>query len=237
MRTIAVISRKGGVGKTTLSVNLAVSAWRAGLRTMLADLDGQRSAALWSRARAGSGPAVVATTVGKLFPLWCAAENSGCDLVVLDTPAGDHEDMLSAIRLADLCVLVARPNAFDVDAVRHSINLVRQLDKPSLVVLNQAPARRQGQERESVCTAAADLRAAGVRLCEIGLRYRAAFPASAAHGLSVEELEPSSPGAREIAGVWDQVWELLQERRGGPPPGFLAAGPAISRDFELPARF
>ncbi len=233
MRTVAVISRKGGVGKTTLSVNLAVSAWRAGLKTVLTDLDAQRSAALWGRARAESGPAVVATTVGKLFPMWCAAENSGCDLMVLDTPAGDHEDMLPAIRLADLCILVCRPNSFDVDALRHSVDLVRQLDKPSLVVLNQAPSRRLGQERDSVCTAAADLRASGVRLAEVGLRYRAAFPTSAARGLSVGELDAESPGAREIAGVWGQVWSMLGHGRGAPPPGCLPAGPAVVRELGL----
>ncbi len=233
MRTLAVISRKGGVGKTTLSVNLAVSAWRAGLKTVLADLDAQRSAALWGRARVETGPAVVATTVGKLFPMWCAAENSGCDLMVLAAPAGDHEDMLPAIRLADLCVLVCRPNSFDVDALRHSIDLVRNLDKPSLVVLNQAPSRRQGHELESVCTAAADLRASGVRLAEVGLRYRAAFPASAARGMSIGELDASSPGAREIAGVWEQIWSMIGDGRPAPLPGCLPAGPAIVRELGI----
>ena len=72
MRTLAVISRKGGAGKTTLSTSLAVSAWRAGLRTVLVDLDPQRSAALWGRTRSTPGPAVVSTTAGKLFPVWSA---------------------------------------------------------------------------------------------------------------------------------------------------------------------
>ncbi|HEY5412235.1 MAG TPA: ParA family protein [Caulobacteraceae bacterium] len=234
MRTLAVLSRKGGVGKTTLSLSLAVGAWRAGLRTVLVDLDPQRSAALWGRVRARPGPAVISTTAGKLFPVWSAAENSGCELMLLDTPAGGEDETLQAIQLADLCLLVCRPNRFDIDALQSSIDLVRQLNKPNLVVLNQAPSRRLGHEPESVCRAARELRAAGVRLADTGLRYRAAFPASAALGLSIEELDPSCPGSKEVAGVWAQVWPMLQAGPGPATPGRLAAGSAVIGEFGLP---
>ena len=75
MRTLAVISRKGGVGKTTLSVNLAMAAYDCGLKTLVADLDSQRSAQAWAAARTVPGPAVVATTAGKVFPVWSSAVN------------------------------------------------------------------------------------------------------------------------------------------------------------------
>lgn len=211
MRTLAVISRKGGAGKTTLATSLAVSAWRAGLKTILVDLDPQRSAALWGRTRQTPGPAVISTSAGKLFPAWSAAENAGCELMVLDTPAGGEDEALQALRLADLCLLVCRPNFFDLDALQHSIALARRFDKPSLVVLNQAPPRRLGQEPEIVGHAIAELSAQGARLASMGLRHRIGFPASAASGLSIEETHPSGAGAHEIAGVWAQVWELLQQ--------------------------
>ncbi len=210
MRTLAVISRKGGAGKTTLSTSLAVSAWRAGLKTVLVDLDPQRSAALWGRTRTTSGPAVVSATAGKLFPVWSAAQNSGCELMLLDTPASGEDETLQAVRLADLCLLVCRPNFFDMDALLSSIDLVRRQGKTGMVVLNQAPPRRLGQESEAVNRAISELQAHGAQLAETGLRSRAAFPAAAARGISVEEIDPDRPAAREIAGVWAQTWKLLQ---------------------------
>ena len=61
MKVIGVLSRKGGVGKTTLAIHLAVLAQRAGLRTLLVDLDPQRSAASWWRAREAETPQLVET--------------------------------------------------------------------------------------------------------------------------------------------------------------------------------
>ncbi len=228
MRTLAVISRKGGAGKTTLSTSLAVSAWRAGLKAILVDLDPQRSAALWGRTRAAQGPAVVSTTAGKLFPVWSAADNAGCDLMLLDTPAGGEDETLQAVRMADLCLLVCRPNFFDIDALQQSIDLVRRQGKSHLVVLNQAPPRRLGQESEAVGRAIAELQSQGARIAETGLRQRAAFPAAAARGISVEEIDPNRPGAREVAGVWAQVWKLLQASRIPPQarrPGTVRSKP------------
>ena len=228
MQTLAVISRKGGVGKTTLSVNLAAAAHHAGLKTVLADLDGQRSAMAWAKVRAASGPAVLETTAGKLFPLWSAAANAGCELMILDTPASGEAETLQALRLADLCLLVSRPNYFDVAALGRSVELLRQFDRPGLIVLNQAPARRLGRESEVVQTAVRALDRTGLPLARMGLRHRAIFPASSARGLSVQELDPESLAAQEVAGVWSQVRDMLgAAHAGAPPPGVLPAVSAI----------
>jgi len=236
MRTLAVISRKGGVGKTTVSLNLAVAAHQAGLKTVIADLDAQRSAMAWARMRTLAGPAVVETSGGKLFTLWSAASHSGCELMVIDTPASAEAETLQALRLADLCLIVSRPNYFDVSALARSIELLRQFDKPGLIVLNQAPSRRLGVEPESVLKAVKALRLTGVPLSQMGLRLRAAFPASTALGLSVGELEPEGPAAREVAGVWTQVRALLDQPRASPlHPGALSAGPGSHGDLGLPA--
>ena len=236
MQTLAVISRKGGVGKTTLSVNLAVAAHEAGLKTVLADLDGQRSAIAWAKVRKTPGPAVLETTAGKLFPLWSAAANAGCELMILDTPASGEPETLQALRLADLCLLISRPNFFDVSAIGRSVELLRQFDRPGLIVLNQAPSRRLGQETEAVRRAVAALGQTGLPLARIGLRSRAIFPASSALGLSAREMDPASVAAREVEGVWAQLREMLRTAHvGAPPPGALAATSQIQSQAGLSA--
>jgi chromosome partitioning protein len=230
------MSRKGGVGKTTLSVNLAAAAHAAGLKTVLVDLDGQRSARAWAKRRRRSGPAVLETTAGKLFPLWSAAANAGCDLMILDTPAGGEAEAIQALRLADLCLLVSRPNYFDVAALERTVELVRQFDRAGLIVLNQAPPRRMGRESDAVENAVVALGRSGLPLARMGLRHRSLFPASAAKGLAAQELDRESLAAREVLGVWAQVREMLQTAHAGaPPPGVLPAASAIQGQAGLSA--
>ncbi len=93
-----------------------------------------------------------------------------------------------------------------------------------------------GLEPDSVLKAVKALRLTGVPLSQMGLRLRTAFPASTALGLSVDELEPGGPAAREVAGVWTQVQALLDQPRVSPMhPGALGAGAGSHVELGLPA--
>lgn len=209
MKTLAVISRKGGAGKTTLSVNLAITAHLAGLKVMLADIDAQRSASDALRARNGDGPVLAEINAGKLFSTQVQAQHGDYDALVIDTPASPEADVLQAINCADLCVLVCRPTFLDIASVVRSAEAVRRLGKKGLIVLSQAPSRRNGIEPPAVVKAAEALRFTGMPLAPIGLRARAAFQQSVAHGRSVCEWEPGSAAAEEISRLWDLIAPML----------------------------
>lgn len=212
MKTLAVISRKGGAGKTTLSVNLAITAHLAGLRIMLADIDPQRSASDALRARSSEGPALSEINAGKLFSTQVQAQNADFDALVIDTPASPEADVLQAINCADLCVLVFRPTFLDIASVVRSAEAVRRLGKKGMIVLNQAPSRRNGVEPPAVLKAAEALRFTGMPLASVGLRARAAFQQSIAHGRSVCEWDPGSPAAEEISRLWALLAPMLLGR-------------------------
>ena len=104
MRTIAVIGRKGGSGKTTVAVHLAIGLHLRGRRTVMADIDPQHSAVEVLRARQGDGPLVVASAGSKLFTLQVDMARAGNDAMVIDTPAVLEEEVAQAVVLADLAL-------------------------------------------------------------------------------------------------------------------------------------
>lgn len=209
MKTLAVISRKGGAGKTTLAVNLAITAHLSGLRTMVADIDPQRSASDALRARNGEGPVLAEINAGKLFSTQVQAQHATFDALVIDTPAAPESDVLQAINCADLCVLVCRPTFLDIASLVRSAEAVRRLGKKGVIVLSQAPSRRNGVEPPSVLKAAEALRFTGMPLAAVGLRARTTYQQSIAHGRSVCEWEPRSAAAEEISRLWTLIAPML----------------------------
>ena len=209
MKTIVVTSRKGGVGKTTVAVNLALAAYATGARVLLADIDPQRSATDSLKARTRPGPSLVETSAGKLFQLHMAAGREGVDLLVIDTPSTPEAEVALAMNIADLCMLVSRPNFLDVASVVRSSEAVRRLGRTGVVVLNQAPPSRKGVEPSAVLRAIEALRFGGLPLATVGLRSRAVYQAAIAHGASAAEWDPASTAAREVAGLWRDLERRL----------------------------
>jgi chromosome partitioning protein len=208
MRTMAVIARKGGSGKTTLAVHLAIACHLRGRRTLLADSDPQRSSSTVLKGRRGPGPDYCETSGPKLFALQVAALREGVEALMIDTPAGAEDDLAHAIVLADLSLLVIRPTFLDFAAAIRTADVLRRLRRPGLIVLNQAPVSRSGAEPPLVKKAHEALRLMRLPVAPTIVRARTAYQSALETGCSAEELAGPSPAAQEIAALWDYVERL-----------------------------
>ena len=204
MRTIAVIALKGGSGKTTVATHIAIAADMRGMRTLVADTDPQRSAAEVFNARNRDGPKCVRVSGSGLFAAKIAAVGEGFDAMVIDTAAGAVEDVGQAIALSDLCLLVVRPTLLDLAALVRTVEVVRRVKKPALVVVNQAPVARGGSEAPIVKRALRALDYMRLTTAPTLLRSRIIYQTALETGRSVEEAGDSA-AAGEIGALWEAV--------------------------------
>jgi chromosome partitioning protein len=210
MKMLGVLSRKGGVGKTTLAIHMAVLADQAGLRTLLVDLDPQRSAASWWRARAAETPHLVETEPGNLRDILEAAADDGVDLVVVDARPSLETDAAHVAAMADLVMVPTRPAIFDLRAILGTLDIVKGTARRSLIVLNACPPPRGAGEASIVVEARYALAAFGVPVAPVAIVNRSAFPAAAVDGLTACEAEPDSKAAKEMRALWRALEKELK---------------------------
>jgi chromosome partitioning protein len=209
MRTIAVIARKGGSGKTTLAVHLAIAAHLSGRNTVVADADPQRSAMEVLKPREAEGPPVIETTGRKLFALQVEVQRTGADLMIIDTAAGLEESLGHAIVLADLSLLVVRPTFLDIAAAVQSLQVIRRMRRAALVVLNQAPAPRDGVEPPAVKRTLEAFKLLRAPVVPPIIRARSIYQTALEAGRAAQELAPDTPAAREMGDLWDFVDNMV----------------------------
>jgi chromosome partitioning protein len=209
MKVIGLLSRKGGVGKTTLAVHLAVLAQQAGPRTLLIDLDPQRSAAAWWRAREAETPALVETDPAELRGILGAARTDGVDLVVVDTRPSVEANVAHVAALADLVLIPTRPAIFDLRAILGTLDVVKGAARRSLLVLNACPPARGAGEASIVTDARRALTAFGVPVAPIAITSRAAFVAAPVAGLTASETDSQGKAAQEIRALWRVIEKEL----------------------------
>ncbi|MBV9511504.1 MAG: AAA family ATPase [Caulobacteraceae bacterium] len=199
MQTVAIISQKGGAGKTTLALHLATAAHAAGVVSLILDADPQATASRWSQWRTGAEPDVIDCASPPLLAkkLDQAAE-LGAELAVIDTPP--HADSMSAAacRVADLILVPCRPRAFDLDAIQTTADLVKASGKPGFVVFMAGPQRAINLYRE----AAEIVSGFGLAIAPVVLSERAAYHHATGAGKTAQELEPGGRAAEEVAALW-----------------------------------
>jgi chromosome partitioning protein len=142
MRTIAFATQKGGSGKSTLAIGIAVAAIEAGESVFMLEADRQGTISKWGARRSNPEPGIDRIAGGvaleRALELLTAEHYS---LAIVDTPGTDNVSATAAIRVADLCLIPARPSPADIEAALPTLRVARSLSKNFAFVLNQTPAR------------------------------------------------------------------------------------------------
>jgi chromosome partitioning protein len=205
MYTVALIAQKGGTGKTTLAVSLAVAAGQVGMTSIIVDLDPQATACNWKDRRKGDGPVVIDAQPARLAAALAKAAENGVDFAVIDTPARNEQSALAAAKVADLVLIPCRPQAYDLETIPNTKEILALAgNKPAIAILNAVPAigDRHEQAREL-------LNRLQVPVCPYTLGHRAVFGDAGAVGQAAQEYDPRGKGAAEILQVYKYVLSTL----------------------------
>jgi chromosome partitioning protein len=206
MKTIVLATQKGGSGKTTLAIGLALAAVQAGHTVRLIETDSQGTLSNWQSRRPYAEPIVEPIyAAGDFEQRLQSLDRSGVTLAIIDTAGGVSAATTAAIRYADLCLIPTRPSIADIEATVTTLGMVRASNRPFAFILNQTPIR--GQRLSNAATALGEEAAldisGGVATPFIVMRNDHQDALSA--GLAVNEYAPGSKSAEEIRGLWQWV--------------------------------
>ncbi|MEM1428864.1 MAG: ParA family partition ATPase [Pseudomonadota bacterium] len=207
-KVITVAQQKGGSGKTTLAVHLAVHFLRTGSSVAVLDTDPQGSLGRWFMTRAertDGAPEMEFSTasawgvgyeVGKL--------SKEFDMVFVDTPPKADSDLRPALREADLVLVPVAASALDLWATESVLDLVDRTRKPALTVLNRArPGTRVFNET------AVQVKALPAPMADAVLGNRVIYAEAMGEGYGVTERARTSPASAEIKALADEVSRFL----------------------------
>jgi chromosome partitioning protein len=212
---LTIGNTKGGTGKTTLAVQLAITFARDGRDVLLVDGDVQASSqtSIAIRAEAGRRPALACVhyTEGRVLRDQVNHQRAKYDHVLIDAGGRDSGALRAALLISDVLLVPFMPRSVDVWALADIAKLVEEARTvrdglQALAVLNGADPGG-GSDNTDAQAALADF--PGLRLVDAPIRRRKAFANATGQGLSVDELTPlDAKASAELATLYSKVKSL-----------------------------
>ncbi len=208
-RVITVAQQKGGAGKTTVTVHLALALAALGEKTAVIDIDPQGSLSHWFRLRQASlGPGKTGLVVTDVHGWRVSGEIDRlareCKYILVDSPPHAQTEAKAAIRAAHLVVIPVQASPLDLWATKPTVDIAKDAKVPVMLLLNRLPIKSPLQEE-----AERVLGEMGVPVAHARIGNRIGFATSMSEGRGIGELAPKSAGAREMRNLALEVVEML----------------------------
>lgn len=201
MKTICLISQKGGVGKSTLSVNLATYFQKYTNKScILVDIDPQSSASSWYDIREEETPIVISCQASRIESVIETASQENIDIVLIDTPGKTESSSLKAAKISDYCIIPVKSAFFDLKAAEETLDICKLAKKKPYVLLNEMQPNNSSK-LETIKV----LDSLGVESFDTSIGDRVIFKHSISNGMSVNEFDDTSKAAFEIKKLCNEM--------------------------------
>lgn len=209
MKVLGLASQKGGCGKTTLALNLAVAAQADGLNTIIFDFDAQATATNLYALRIEHGhsefPRIATVTADSLVPSVEMAKQFKTDLIIFDLAPTLQANSKMLISACDYLLFPTVPSQPDLMSLENSVATAKELNRRCAAVLNRARPRREAVNKEAAELIKTQL---GCEVAPQAIVDRVIYEDTLKVGLGVIDAKPKDAASEEIRTLWQ--WSKKQ---------------------------
>jgi chromosome partitioning protein len=204
MKVLAIVNQKGGVGKTTIAINLAYGIAVKWYKVLLIDSDPQGSVKQWQRIAGERAFDVIHYPEQTLYRD-IEELSQGFQYVIIDGPPGKESVTKSILTISDMVIIPVRPSILDLWSAGELIEIVKEARKVNpkltgkLLVSQKATGTRIGKEARDSLTGY------GLDIFKTEINNRIAYAEAMINGQSVMEYSPRSEASNEIASLTDEI--------------------------------